>query len=194
MAPLLLVDSIGTALASHSTTLQRIARVSISDGLDGGAPTALRLREYSAIMRETMASFVTLRQGKDLRGCVGTTYAVRSLVEDVSQNAFFAAFSDTRFPPLKESELDTTSIEISVLTPPVPLLFDDEDDLTDQLVPGRDGLVLEYNHARGLLLPQVWEKLSDPRAFLDCLKAKAGLPAKPLDPAVRALRFEAVKL
>jgi AmmeMemoRadiSam system protein A len=187
------VDTIRTALAPHETTVHAIARTSIHQGFGHGAPPWISPRDYSSTLQETMASFVTLRQGDDLRGCVGTAYAVHPLAEDVSRNAFFAAFSDLRFSPLSVSEFDSISIEVSVLSPPQPLSFDDEEDLADRLVPGRDGLILEYKDAWGLFLPQVWETLSEPHDFLDCLKDKAGLPSKPLDPTVRALRFEAIK-
>ncbi len=193
MVPISSVDTIRMALAPHAATVHAIARASIRQGFGHGAPPRISPGDYSPTLRETMASFVTLRQGEDLRGCVGTAHAVHPLAEDVSRNAFLAAFNDTRFLPLAVSELDAISIEISVLSAPQPLSFDDEEDLADRLVPGRDGLILEYKGARGLFLPQVWETLSDPYAFLDCLKDKAGLPSRPLDPAVCALRFEAIK-
>lgn len=150
-------------------------------------------RDHAPTLRETMASFVTLRTGEDLRGCIGTAHASRPLAEDVAHNAFHAAFSDPRFAPLAVAEFDAISIEVSVLTPPQPFPFDDEADLAARLVPGRDGLILERGSARGLFLPQVWEMLPDARAFLDHLKDKAGLPSRPLDRSVRALRFEAIK-
>lgn len=188
------VDTIQTVLAPHAPTVYAIARASIRQGFGRGAPPRISPHDYSPTLRETMASFVTLRQGDDLRGCVGTPYAVHPLAEDISRNAFFAAFGDSRFPPLSVSEFDMISIEVSVLSQPQPLSFDDEDDLADSLVPGRDGLILEFKGERGLFLPQVWEMLPDPHAFLANLKEKAGLPSKPLDPAVRVLRFEAIKI
>lgn len=193
MVPMSSVDTIRKALAPHAMTLHRIARTSIGEGFDCAGPPRISPCDYSSTLQESMASFVTLRQGDDLRGCIGTAHAVRPLAEDVSRNAYFAAFSDPRFLPLSVSEFDAISIEVSVLTPPQPISFHDEDDLADRLVPGRDGLILEYKDAHGLFLPQVWETLADPHDFLDYLKDKAGLPTKPLDPAVRALRFEAIK-
>jgi AmmeMemoRadiSam system protein A len=187
------VDAIRASLAPHAVTLHGIAHASIRQGFARSAPSSIRKHGYSSILQETMASFVTLRKGKDLRGCVGTAYATHPLAEDVSRNAFHAAFSDTRFSPVSTEEFEAISIEVSVLSPPQPISYANEEDLVRRLVPGRDGLILEYRGKRGLFLPQVWDTLSDADTFLDYLKDKAGLPSTPLDPAVQALRFEAIK-
>ncbi len=69
MAPLSSVETIRAALASHVATLPGIARSSIRHGLGHGAPEAMALCDYPTPLREKLASFVTLRQGSDLRGC-----------------------------------------------------------------------------------------------------------------------------
>ena len=193
MAPMSSVETIRAALAPHAATLPGIARSSIRHGLGHGAPEAIALRDYPAPLREKLASFVTLRQGSDLRGCVGTIYAERPLAEDLARNAFLSAFKDTRFLPLAASEFAATAIEVSVLSPPEPVQFTDQDDLAARLVSGRDGLILEHDGGSGLLLPQLWETLADACLFLRHVKDKAGLPPRPLGPDVRALRFETIK-
>jgi AMMECR1 domain-containing protein len=70
--------------------------------------------------------------------------------------------------------VETLRIEISVLTPPQPLACDSPDALLAQLVPGRDGVLLELGTRRATFLPQVWDKLPDKVAFLDQLALKAG--------------------
>ncbi len=107
--------------------------------------------------------------------------------------AFLSAFKDPRFLPLAASEFAATAIEVSVLSPPEPVRFTDQDDLAARLVPGRDGLILEHEGGRGLFLPQLWETLADACLFLRHLKDKAGLPPRPLGPDVRAFRFETIK-
>lgn len=194
MAPMSSVETLRAALAPHAAVLHRIAGSSIRHGLDHGAPAPVRLGDYPAPLGQRLASFVTLRQGGALRGCVGSAEAELPLAEDVARSAFMAAFRDYRFRTLKAAELAVTAIEISVLTPFQPLEFADEDDLAARLVPGRDGLILESDGARGVFLPQVWETLSEPHVFLAHLKDKAGLPPTPLAATVRAHRFEAIKL
>ena len=72
-------------------------------------------------------------------------------------------------------ELEGLSIEVSLLSPPQPLAFRDEDVLVRQLESTRDGVLLECGRRRATFLPQVWEQLPDARDFLRHLKSKAGL-------------------
>jgi AMMECR1 domain-containing protein len=46
------------------------------------------------------ATFVTLTQHGELRGCIGSLEAWRPLLADVQENACNAAFRDPRFEPL----------------------------------------------------------------------------------------------
>lgn len=63
------------------------------------------------------ATFVTLTQAGQLRGCIGSLEAHRPLAQDVAENALAAAFVTSRFSPLVESELGDTRIEVSLLEP-----------------------------------------------------------------------------
>ena len=135
------------------------------------------------------ATFVTLTQNGQLRGCIGSLEARRPLATDVAENAVAAAFSDPRFPPLRRGELEQTRIEVSLLDTPRPMNFDDEEDALNQLCPGVDGLILNCGHHRATFLPQVWESLPTPRVFLEHLKLKAGLPADFWSPSLTLSRY-----
>jgi uncharacterized protein len=128
-------------------------------------------------LEEPAATFVTLTFHGQLRGCIGTLEAHRSLYDDVTQNARAAAFGDPRFPPLAADELPAVGIEVSVLTVPQPLQFTSEADALRRLRPGIDGVIFQYGERRATLLPQVWEQLPEPHEFMAHLKQKAGLPA-----------------
>jgi AmmeMemoRadiSam system protein A len=95
---------------------------------------------------------------------------------DVRENALAAAFRDPRFPPLALAEYESTSVEVSLLSPTEPFPVADEADLLARLRPGVDGVIIECGHCRATFLPQVWESLGEPRQFLAALKRKAGLP------------------
>src|SRR5262249_9808498 len=125
----------------------------------------------------------------DLRGCIGTLKAHRSLKLDVEQNALAAAFKDPRFSPLSRDELPSTRIEVSLLTAPAPMTFADERDLLERLSPGIDGVVLEWQGRRTTFLPQVWEHLPDARQFMAALKQKAGMAAGFWHENVRVSRY-----
>lgn len=135
------------------------------------------------------ATFVTLTQHGQLRGCIGSLEAHRPLVEDVRQNALAAAFHDTRFEPLSASELSLTRIEVSLLSPQQPLPFDSEIDALAKLRPGVDGVVFAYHHQRSTFLPQVWAQLPHPQQFMAHLKRKAGLADNFWSPEVRLFRY-----
>jgi AmmeMemoRadiSam system protein A len=139
------------------------------------------------------ATFVTLTQDGHLRGCIGSLEAHRSLDADVRANARAAAFADPRFAPLRPSELQRTRIEVSLLSPAVPMVFASEQDAVAQLRPEVDGVILEWDGKRGTFLPQVWENLREPPLFLNLLKQKAGLPADFWAPDLRLYRYEVRK-
>ncbi|MGW8227546.1 MAG: AmmeMemoRadiSam system protein A, partial [Gammaproteobacteria bacterium] len=91
------------------------------------------------------------------------------------QNAYAAAFEDTRFPPLSAAEYDQLEYHISILNPAEAIEFESEADLLQQLQPGIDGLILEERGRRATFLPSVWESLPQAADFLRHLKMKAGL-------------------
>ena len=95
------------------------------------------------------ACFVTLREGADIRGCIGSADAFEPLADNLRRNAVNAAFSDPAFPPLELDELNFVTIEVALLSAPVP---------TDPeaVVPGRDGVIIATAAGRrALFLPEV---------------------------------------
>jgi AmmeMemoRadiSam system protein B/AmmeMemoRadiSam system protein A len=147
-------------------------------------------------LREWRATFVTLKLDGELRGCVGALVPHRPLAEDVAANASAAAFQDPRFAPLREDELTRAEIEVSLLSLPTRIGFADHGDLLARLRRGADGLILEHREdpsRRATFLPQVWESLPDPGAFVEQLKRKAGFA--PGEPTTRfiARRYAVLK-
>jgi AmmeMemoRadiSam system protein A len=149
-----------------------IARAVISDALGRQSQA---IDENQPWLHDKGASFVTLTMNQHLRGCIGSLEAHRPLLLDVKANAYAAAFRDPRFSPLTIAELDTTEIEISLLSPQQPIYFKNEADALTQLQPQIDGIVFKYGHYRSTFLPQVWEQLTDAKTFMTHLKHKAGL-------------------
>jgi AmmeMemoRadiSam system protein A len=128
-------------------------------------------------LREKRASFVTLTREDRLRGCIGSLEAYVPLAQDVILRASSAAREDPRFPPLEAYELEDLTIEISVLSPPQPLFYEESSTLPTLLQPQVDGVILTYGKMRATFLPQVWERVPDPVQFLGMLCRKAGLPS-----------------
>jgi AmmeMemoRadiSam system protein A len=155
----------------HRKTLLVIARKSIAEVMDGRAPD-WKGDEFHETLRRPAGAFVTLRtRDGDLRGCIGSIQAVHPLYKAVASSAVSAAFRDPRFVPLQPGELEQLALEISVMGP-IELVTNCED-----IVVGRDGLIVTQGRYAGLLLPQVaveygWKRES----FLDQTCVKAGLP------------------
>jgi AmmeMemoRadiSam system protein A len=169
--------------------LLAIARAAIARELGCEA----RRPEDAPWLHEPGATFVTLRQGPDLRGCIGSLEPRRPLVQDVEANAVSAAFRDPRFRPLHLAELDRTHVEVSLLSPLEPIAFQDEQQALAQIDPGVHGVTFEYGYHKSTFLPQVWEELPDRNEFIAHLKQKAGLPPDFWDPEVKLARYTVAK-
>ena len=145
-------------------------------------------------VREMRGCFVTLTVQGRLRGCIGYIEPIKPLYTAVVENAKNAALRDPRFPKVTPAEVKDINIEISVLTPPQPLAYENPDDLLAKLVPGRDGVILRSGGHQSTYLPQVWEQLPEKRSFLEQLSIKGGLPPdgwKHAEVSIyRALHFE----
>ncbi len=158
-------------------TLLTLAREAITRAVHRQELPPLDMNAVSEDLQRDGASFVTLTEHGELRGCIGSLEPRRPLVLDMRENAVAAAFHDPRFPSVRPEELDDLHVEISVLSTPQPLPYDGPDDLIAKLRPGVDGVVIERGWNRATFLPQVWEKIPDPHQFLQQLCRKAYLPA-----------------
>ena len=153
----------------------RLARASIEYGLVRGEPLPVNQEALPPTLAEPAATFTTLHLEGRLRGCCGTLDAERPLAADVAYSAFRAAFRDPRFERVREHELDSIRLEVSVLSPLEPISVAGEADLLGRLRPGIDGLVIVAEGRQATFLPKVWETLPQPQQFLAALKSKCGL-------------------
>ena len=149
--------------------LLALARNAITEYVTHGKVTEVEIKNPK--FRANGAVFVTIKNSGNLRGCIGHIQAVMPLYESIRKNAVAACSSDPRFPPMKKEELKDMDIEISILSPFVPLK-----DVKDIQV-GKHGLYIMKGMQSGLLLPQVATEFRwDRNAFLENVCMKAGLP------------------
>jgi AmmeMemoRadiSam system protein A len=73
----------------------------------------------------------------------------KTLSETIVEMARAAAFRDPRFPPVRENELKEIDIEVSILSELIRV------ETAEDIVVGRDGLLIEHPYGSGVLLPQV---------------------------------------
>lgn len=161
----------------------------ISDDIGVAAVEAARLAASSEVNHasfefpfpegfETASGvFVTYCTHPDgrLRGCIGFPYPVHPLKKAV-EDAARSACHDPRFRDLTPGELDGITVEVTIMTAPMPMNVP-RGDLPSNIEIGRHGLMISCDGRRGLLLPQVpvewgWDAVE----YLENLSMKAGLP------------------
>jgi len=161
----------------HGRMLIQLARQTIEEylGIKPKNPVAPELLADPAL-QEKRAVFVTLNKRGQLRGCIGCLTGTESIVDGIKRHALNAAFNDHRFSPVTRNEVPELEIDISFLTEPQTLQYDDSEDLLKKLHPKIDGVILKHSSgASATFLPQVWEQLPSPPLFLGHLCRKAGL-------------------
>lgn len=136
-------------------------------------------KKNNGALSELRGVFVTLESypNRELRGCIGYPLPMKALAASVIDCALSAAFDDPRFPPLEKQELARCTVEISVLSVPEEIKVKSASEYPKRIKVGRDGLIIHYGYASGLLLPQVPVEWNwDESEFLSHLCEKAGLP------------------
>jgi AmmeMemoRadiSam system protein A len=153
---------------AQKKALLEFARKTIANFLN--SETAPLARNFDPVLKRKQGAFVTLRKNDDLRGCIGHMENDRPLCETIGSMALQSAFNDPRFKPLAADELPDIEIEISVLTP-----YQKVDD-AEEIMTGRDGVLLKKEKRQAVFLPQVaTERNWNRYELLDNLCIKAGL-------------------
>ena len=160
-------------------TLVKIARKSVMKYLEKGNILQVP-HNLPAIFNEKFGVFVTLDQienGKRiLRGCIGFPYPTIPLIKAVIDAAISAATQDPRFPSVRIEELDQIVFQVSILTIPEQIIVNNPKDYLSIIKIGQDGLIIENNYNKGLLLPQVPVEFNwDVEEYLCQVSMKAGL-------------------
>lgn len=149
-------------------TLLFIARTSIERVIAGKPERSLP--PLTAKLLKPCGAFVTLKVGANLRGCIGYVEPKKPLHQTVRESAIKAAKDDPRFNPVSSMELNSIQLEVSVLSPLIPLQSPEELNI------GTHGIYIIYNGNRGLLLPQVATEMKwTSQEFLENVSLKAGL-------------------
>jgi hypothetical protein len=168
--------------AAERRALLAIVRAAVRAAVLGSPPTCPI--DVPSPLREPAGAFVSLHAAGALRGCIGSVLPDGPLAELVARLAWDAATRDPRFAPVRASELSELRLDVSVLSPAVPVTVDAID-------PQRHGVCIRLGAASAALLPQVairegWDR----RRLLGALCEKAGLPAgAERDPATLLLAF-----
>ena len=180
--------------AEEGAVLVKTARAAVETHLSGKELQSMA--HSSPILQEERGVFVTLLDhlsGGNLRGCIGIPFPTQSLLEQVRIAAVEAATTDFRFEPVSLEELQKRIVlEATVLSIMEPIWVKNPLDLRENILVGRDGLMVEGKGSHGLLLPQVAvDEGFDSEEFLSQCYLKANLPPDAwLTADVRVSRFQ----
>jgi len=133
-------------------------------------PFSLDRYSVTPRLKEQTATFVTLKIGGQLRGCIGSLAPVAPLYKSIHDNTVNAALRDFRFRPVTAREMEAITVELSLLSPIVDIGSADEFKL------GEHGIIVEKGRYRAVYLPEVaveqkWTK----EETLSSLSMKAGM-------------------
>jgi len=94
--------------------------------------------------------FVTIMEGKELRGCIGTYLPTQdNIALEIIQNAISAATEDYRFNSIQKTDLNSLSYSVYILSEPVLVKNQSE------LNPRKFGIIVKTARGSGLLLPDL---------------------------------------
>ncbi len=156
---------------TQKMTLLQIAKRAVASAVTGKAAPSLVCED--AELNELGGCFVTLKNGDELRGCIGQFEADKPLCQMIAQMAVSSVRNDPRFAQerITPDELGDLHLEISALTP----MRKTDDPMS--LRPGIDGVYITDGVRSGCFLPQVATETGwNAEEFLGyCCAHKAGL-------------------
>lgn len=176
--------------AEAQETLFQIARDTLEWCVDARQGSFL-FEDYvlAEALRKRMATFVTLKAGEQLRGCIGSLSPLAALFESVHDNAVNAALHDSRFRPIRREEVAGLSIHVSLLSPIVLL------ESIDGFKLGEHGIIIEKGRQCAVYLPEVAREQNWTREeTLVSLSQKAGLPPDAWESGAQFRVFSSVVL
>ncbi len=171
-------------------TLFAIARNTLEKRVNGKGSLSLDGYTITEKLKQKCATFVTFKNGEELRGCMGCLEAVELMAQSVQRSAANAS-RDSRFAfnPINAAELKNINIHVSLLSPRRKINSLDEFKL------GEHGIWIEKGGAGAVFLPEVaieqkWTK----EQTLQHLCMKAGLGANEWKSGMTFMVFESVVL
>ncbi len=129
--------------------LLNLARETLNSFTTGQTEGSTDRSIYSPVLSEVAGAFVSLKIDGQLRGCIGQFDPKAPIYKLIPELAISSAARDTRFMPVRNSELKDINIEISILTPMKKIKDISEIEL------GTHGIYIKKGSNSGTFLPQV---------------------------------------
>ncbi len=132
----------------EKTTLMRLARAAVLRRMNGLVSEFVDDSLLTGALVGKRGVVVSIFSDTVLKGSMGYVMPILPLWKAVTGSAINAAFHDQRFSPLTRQEVDSSKIEISVLTAPAHIRG------IAGFVPGVAGLLMRKGFRQAVLLPQ----------------------------------------
>jgi len=121
------------------------------------------------MLTDKAGTFVTIKKGGKLRGCIGTIYPNRdNIALEIINNAISSGTRDPRFQPVKENELESLVYSVDVLKEPEPVKSIEMLDVV------KYGVIVRSGFRSGLLLPNL-EGVDTSEKQVEIALSKAGI-------------------
>ena len=162
----------------------RLARASVEHFTRAGKKLKCPDGLSPELLNKRAGVFVSIKKDGNLRGCIGTTMPTQdSIAEEIISNGISAASRDPRFAPIEESEFDSLTYSVDVLSPSEPISGKEDLDVD------RYGVIVRYGGRSGLLLPAL-DGVDTVEEQISIALKKAGI--KPSEPYTLE-RFEVIR-
>ncbi len=151
-------------------------------------------KDMNRLVNKETPAYITLLKypSMSFRGSSGHIMPIISLKEAVKELAVKAAFMDRRVFPLMESELSDTILELTILNEPKLIEVKSFSEYPKRIKVGRDGLVMEYNYVKAVLLPQVAVRRGwNEKEFLSFALLRVGVNPMDVDEKIKVYKFQA---
>jgi len=144
-------------------------------------------KKIPADFKKKAGVFVTIFNGKELRGCIGTYLPTTpNMAQEIIDNAISAATRDWRFRKIYKGELTELSYEVSILEKPVIIKN------LEELDPARFGIIVRgFDSGRSALLLPNLEGLDTREKQLAACLSKAGI--NPAEEQIAIFKFKTQK-
>lgn len=132
---------------------------------------------HGVFVRVARSQDMSWTRGIEILGCMGYAFPSRELVLATVDSMVGCAVRIAASNAFKIGRLDNLLFEVGVLTKPELLNVGIGTEYAKRIELGKDGLIVQYGFATGLILPQVSiENNYDERDLLSECCIKAGLP------------------
>ena len=172
------------AIEHSEDQYQALARRSLEYTVKKGADMPLPEGLPEEMTEKKAGVFVSLHKYGCLRGCIGTIAPTTGCIaKEIIQNAVSAGLHDSRFDPVKASELPFLTYKVDVLSEAEPITGPEELDVK------RYGVIVTSGYKRGLLLPNI-DGVDTIAEQIAIARSKAGISETA---AIKLERFEVIR-